>query len=147
MSLTHTDWNPNKKKLRSFCFVFAIFCTLVAILYAYKNTDSNFRFISGKNSAIAIAIWAPAAFALIISCTQPILIKPIYLLLTAITTPIGIIVNMILLCIIYFVFITPLAIFFKLFRRDALNKTPTQNSSYWEDLPKNSTKESYFKQF
>ena len=147
MSLTEIDWNPDKKKLRSFCFVLGLVCTIIAAWYAYKNMNQNFKFTSSSASTIALAIWLPGALSLILGFSRPQTIKPIYILLTAITTPIGIIVNMILLSVIYFLVITPLALFFKIIRRDALNKSSKTADSYWEDLSQSSSKESYFKQF
>ena len=67
---------------------------------------------------------------------RPAAIRPIYLIATSVTRPIGHIVGAVLLAIVYFGVITPLAVAFRLMRRDGLGRYRSNAESYWvEHLP------------
>lgn len=62
----------------------------------------------------------------------PDYVRPIFLSALAITQPIGHLVSIVLLALLYYGFLTPLAMLFRLTGRDVLKRRPRQVASYWE---------------
>lgn len=60
---------------------------------------------------------------------------------------IAVIVNTILLLIVYFFAIGPIAIMAKILQKDFLSLRRKKLKSYWLDLPKKHTIESFYQQF
>jgi len=79
---------------------------------------------------------------------SPRLIRVIYVVLMAVTFPIGLVVSFTLLTAFYFLLLVPLGLIFRLTGRDVLGrKFDSTAESYWQQRnpPKNS--EYYFHQF
>jgi hypothetical protein len=61
-------------------------------------------------------------------------LRPIYVVLMCITLPIGFVVSAVLLRVIYYLVITPMALWFKIRGRDAMNRRlDPEADSYWLD--------------
>jgi len=73
---------------------------------------------------------------------------PIYVGLSVVAFPIGLVVAYIILGALFFLLITPVGLFFKLTGRDALKRSfEPDAASYWEPIRQARSQESYFKQF
>jgi len=72
----------------------------------------------------------------------------IYVVLMAVTFPIGLVVSFTLLAIFYFLLLAPVGLFFRLIGRDALGRKfdPTADS-YWLQRNPPENPERYFQQF
>jgi len=88
-----------------------------------------------------------AVFVGIPGLISPDLIRPVFMAAMAITKPIGHVVSIIMLGVIYFGFITPLAIFFRMIRRDNLARRRADVDSYWTPKPEPSDLRSYLRQY
>jgi len=124
--MTTPNFNPSLKELR----LFSLFLLLPAAFLFWK--------FSGKSYTQAI-ITTLVAVA-ILGCILPKLIKPLYLLLITLTWPIGFLINNLLLALIYFLILTPIA----LLKKKPLNLSyPPQKKSNFSPLPK-SDPQSYY---
>jgi hypothetical protein len=127
------------KTLRQFaCIGLIVFGGLFAFSY-YRH--------GGKPSAVAwIAVLLSVLFG-IPGLIFPALIRPVYIGLLTITRPIGHVVSIVMLGVIYFGLITPLAILFRLIRRDNLVRRRASVDSYWTSKPEPSDVRSYLRQY
>ena len=92
--------------------------------------------------------WGIAAFALLLfTWLAPRLLSPILKIWLKFGHLLGIINTRLLLGIAFFLFITPIALLFKLTGRDALALRFQQKASYWKDQNKTWSPESFKKQF
>lgn len=142
--MIEVDWNPDTKKLRSFGWFalagFNVFGAVVALKTGAFKGEATFLaplILSGTGVACAFfaAIWPPA-------------LRPIYLVLTAIALPIGLVVSNVLLALLFYGIFTPIAVFFRLRGRDALHrKLEPGTDSYWIKPPKPRPAEDYYRQF
>lgn len=127
------------KTLRQFvCLCLIFFGSLLAYSY-YRH--------GGKPTAAA---WILASLAVLLGIPgliYPAVIRPVYMGLLAITRPFGHVVSVVMLGFIYFGLITPLAILFRLLRRDSLARRRTSVASYWTSKPEPSDLRSYLRQY
>lgn len=92
--------------------------------------------------------WLIAATTLLsIALLRPLLLSPAYRAWMKFGHGLSIVNTYVLLAIVFFVLITPLALFFRLIGRDALNRKFTQSRSYWVKQDKAWPAESFKNQF
>lgn len=133
------DFSPSKKKLKEFSyFAFPGFLLLALLTYWRFPQIPYFSYILGS-----LAVVTP-----LLSLISPILVKPIYLFMTVISTVLGAVIAPILMGILYYGLLLPFSLFFKLTGRDKLSirNNNRDSQSYWRDYPE-SKPANYFKQF
>ena len=95
----------------------------------------------GLLSAIGIAI-------VLIGLILPSALKPVFLALTVVATPIGMVVGEIAMLSIYFGLFVPIGLMFRVLHRDALQlKIDRQAESYWQAKKQPKNVASYYRQF
>lgn len=115
------SWRPDERQLRQFAWIaLPGFCLFGWV--ALRVTGS-------MNLALTLA--AIGASLAVVGSLVPRAVLPVYLTLMALTFPIGWVVSELLLRLIYFGVFTPIALFFRVIRRDALRLRKPQTSSYW----------------
>jgi hypothetical protein len=83
-----------------------------------------------------LAGWLAAAMAMLVGLPglmRPNSIRPVYLLAMAMTKPIGHVVGLGLLAVVYYGVLTPVALAFRLSRRDGLGRFRPSAKTYWID--------------
>lgn len=139
MSLVSVNWNPSPKDLNGFRLVSVIATTAIAVLlYAIKGLDLRW----------CVAVVAFGAFVWLSGLVSLTLTRWVYIMLMAVTLPIGFVVSLILMSAFYFGLITPLGLVFRLMGRDVLcRRFDPKAPTYW--VPHQQTKkvERYFQQF
>lgn len=139
MSLVEINWHPRRKQLRSFGKIALIVTTVISLLlYVLKGVAIQW----------ALAIFAVGFFIFLSSIISLRLTRAIYVVLMAVTFPIGLVVSFMLLAIFYFLLLTPLGLIFRLIGRDALcRKFDPTIESYWQQRKPPESFEYYFHQF
>lgn len=111
--------SPKPASDKSFGFLMSFILLIVSIYFFYVN--SNYFVFSLGLMVIAFSI----------SLTIPKLFYPFNFLWFRIGIFLGRVINPLILGVMYFVFITPLAIILRLFGRDELRLRNEKNSSKW----------------
>jgi len=139
MPLININLKPNKKDLRLFGRAALIASILITILlFLIKG-------LALKWCAVIVGVGVAICFCSIISIR---LTRWIYLGLTWLTFPIGLIISFILLAIIYYCLLTPLGLIFRLIGRDSLQRKFEKSAkSYWISHSPCDNTERYFRQF
>jgi len=137
------DWNPDTRKLRTFGWagmvVFMIFGTLSAVKCGS---------FTGVVSMFWPALWLSCALIMAsLAALRPASLKSVHLVLCLLTFPIGWTMNLILLCLVYYLVFTPFALFFRLIRRDVLQRRSAPRASYWIERKQERPPESYLRPF
>ena len=125
------------KTLRQFAVVAIVFFGGLACLEGYGRDRWSVAYMLG---GLAITVG-------LLGLVRPQAIRPLFLGLTAVTYPIGWVVSKVLLVTIFYGMFMPLALFFKVIKRDALARRPQPyKETYW--LPKQAPRgiHSYFRQ-
>ena len=139
MSLVEIDWHPKQKQLQNFGKIALLITAIISLLlYVLK----------GVSIPWALAIFAVGFTIFIISMISSRLTGMIYVVLMAVTFPIGLVVSFMLLSAFYFLLLAPLGLLFRLTGRDVLGRKldPTAES-YWQQRKPPESVERYYHQF
>jgi hypothetical protein len=131
--------NPSHRDLRQFAGIwFPAFCGVIgAILY--------FRF---RLHTAAIVVWAVAAALGLLGLARPALIKPVFIGLMYLAFPIGYVMSHVLLGVVYYLLITPIALVMKLAGRDTMGRRfDPAATTYWVARKPVAQTDRYFRQY
>jgi hypothetical protein len=125
MNWDDIDLHPDRRKLRQFAAL------LTAIAIAFTLIDP---------------LWAVVAAYGLLSLAVPRLVYPLYVVLTVATFPIGWAVSRVMLAILFYLVMTPIAIVHRLRRRDVLRISRPDAATYWEPVEGDRDAASYLRQ-
>ena len=108
-----------KSSEKSFGIVFSVVFLIVSL---WPVLDSN---------QIRLPWLIVSAILLLLSFLKPVLLKPFNLLWMKIGALLGKIVPPIVMLVIFFVIVTPIGIFLKIFKKDLLGLNFSDRKSYW----------------
>jgi hypothetical protein len=130
------QWRPDERQLRQFAWVSLVgFPVLGALLWRAHGTALPATVLS----AFGVLVW-------LVGLLEPKRIRIVYVTLLAISVPIGWVVSNLLLRVVFYGVVTPLALVFRLTGRDALSLRRPQAPSHWRDLESSEDAASYFRQ-
>jgi hypothetical protein len=126
MKWSEKNLHPSLRTLRQFGGLSVIFFSYGAFVQGYLRHQTN----------LAVVFAGLAATIGLLALIKPSFIRPIYVGAMVITFPIGWVVSRVLLGLIYYGLITPIALVFRLIGRDALSlkHQSETKTTYW--LPK-----------
>jgi hypothetical protein len=117
--------HPDRRTLQQFGGLSVAFLSYGAFVHGYLRHQPN----------LAVVFAGLAAVMGVLALIKPSFIRPIYVGAMVITFPIGWTISRVLLGLIYYGLITPIALIFRLIGRDALYlKHHSDAKTYW--LPK-----------
>lgn len=133
------DWNPPEKMLRQFGWISLVGFGLLASIAWYRF----------NSQPVATTFAAVAVLAPIIGMICPKLLKPLYVGLSLVTFPIGLVVSNLVLLLIFLLVFTPVALIFRLFGRDELRlRLDRTATTYWRKYdPDRRKPASYYRPF
>ena len=136
--LFDTPTRPATRQLRQFAVTLLIFTTVAVVL----------RWLRHGAPSIPVLLVAAAGWALaVIGVVRPRGIEWLFVAATSLTAPIGRVVSEVMLVVLYFGVITPMALVSRLVKRDRLNRTIDRSArTYW--MPRHPTRDGsrYFRQ-
>ena len=147
MPLIDINWNPGDRELKVFGIAWFIFFTVIAFILVGKY---HLSFSSGWNPKwIAPMVLGSVAFlGAFVGLTVTRALKPVFILWTLLTYPIGFVISYAILALLYFILFTPIGLFMRLLGHDPLKrKWNPALGTYWEKKAKGNDIGSYFKQF
>ena len=134
MPLVEANWKPNHRQLKQFGSICAIAMPLIGWLWS-----ATAPVIAG----LAIVGLAIAALAF----TFPRSVAPLFIGLSLLTLPIGLVIGELTLFIIYVGVFLPIGVVFKLMHRDRLQTQFDRNAkTYWQEKPQPASVASYYRQ-
>jgi hypothetical protein len=135
MRLVEVNFHPSNRQLRQFGLIALLALPLLGWLW------------SGSLTVIWAAAAAGAALAAV-GLVCPRAIKPVFLLLTLATIPVGMIVGELALMVLYYGLFVPLGLVFWLIGRDPLQRRLDRaTSSYWQRKQQPAGPASYLRQW
>ena len=147
MKMIELDLRPDARRLRQFGWVAAgIFC-LLAGWVRWRGHLAGVH-MGDSAGAVSLVFVCVAAASGLFSAFWPLGNRFLYVLLSIVAWPIGTVVSYTMMAILFYVVITPMGLFFRLIRRDALHRSfdPTA-SSYWVEHRMPTSLGRYFRQF
>lgn len=139
--------NPDARTLRQFGWIALGAFALLGGLVAWRGSLLGFP-LGGATLPVASAFWAIGAAAALSSLVAPRANRPLWIALSVVAFPIGYVVSVALLGILFFGVLTPVNLVFRLVGRDALQRRFDRGaSSYWIERDGDVPLERYFRQF
>jgi hypothetical protein len=134
--IRHEEGGPSDRTLRQF----AATATVVSAAWALRA-----GFVQGRTwPALTVASIGMAVAT--IGVVRPRALLVVYSAAVAISKPIGAVVSFVLLALVYFLVLTPLALVFRVIGRDELRlRRPSGGDSHWGDVPPSNLSD-YFRQ-
>ena len=133
----HVNWRPDARELRRFAVAMLIGFALLGLLAAWRG---------GGIRTTSIVLWS-IGVVLAAAAFVPGLGRLAYLAVYLPTSIIGYFVSHILLAVMFFVVITPLAIILRLMGKDLLRQQRQKNRTHWTPVRSVKTEDSYYRQF
>jgi hypothetical protein len=133
------NWNPTDKDLNGFRLVaLGLLPAVAVVLYAVRHVPMPWCLgVAGAG----LLIWGSGLVSLTLT-------RWMYVGLTAVTLPIGLGLSFLLMTVFYFGLLTPVALVFRLMKRDVLNRHfDASASTYWQHHTQVQKSERYFQQF
>ena len=133
----HVKWRPDARELRRFAVAMLIGFAVLGALSAWRAKEI------GTGS---IVLWGIGVF-LASAVLVPRLGRIAYLAVYLPTSIIGYVVSHVVLTLMFFFVITPLAIILRLLGKDVLQQRREKNKSRWMPVRGVKNEESYYRQF
>jgi len=138
---------PDESTLRQFGFIALVGFAFVALIAWFEVLI--FAFGLGDARPIVAGVFAGlAGLSALFSLVYPKANLPIYVGLTIVSYPIGFVLSYVIMGTLFYVLITPVALFFKLTGRDSMHRRfDPEAVTYWSEPRPARGPESYFKQY
>jgi len=134
MKLVEINWNPTNRQLQQFGITCLFALPLLGWLWGGSLQIVSLLGLAGLVLAIA-------------GMSLPIAVKPVFLAIAILTTPIGIVISELVMLLIYFGVFLPVALVFRFSGRDALQmKLDRDARTYWQSKTQSSGAASYYRQ-
>ncbi len=135
MKLIEFNWNPKDRQLREF----AVLCLFVLPAVAW--------FWGASPRSVAIAGAAGSCIA-IVGLLRPATVRPLFLALTIMAMPVGMLMGELVVFTIFFLLFLPIALVFRILGRDTLQLRADHNSeSFWKPKRAPTDIASYYRRF
>jgi hypothetical protein len=147
MKMIDLDLHPDRKRLRQFGIIALIAFGLLGAWARWKGHLAGID-LGDAADTVSTVLWCVAGLSGLFSLLWPPANRALYVLLILVAFPIGTVVSYVLMAFLFYVVITPVGLWFKIVRRDALHRRFEPDlGSYWVDHRPPQSNERYFKQF
>lgn len=145
--LVEINFNPDTKTLRQFGVIALVGFGILAALAYYERLIFSFGLGEARMPVVTTFV-ALGSIALLFSLVFPRANRILYVGLTLLTFPIGFVLSYVIMGVLYFLIIGPIAVVMRLLGRDSMHRAydPTA-PSYWSAARPPRDKESYFHQY
>jgi len=138
MTLSHLPLNPSRKMLRQFAGAWLVFIGALGAQQAWLRARPQLGLFLG---AVAVVIG-------LLGLVRPQAVRWLFVGWMLIAFPIGWLITQLMLILMFYGLLTPVAFLFRLRGRDALSrKFPTEQSSYWMEKQTPSDVRRYLRQY
>lgn len=130
--------NPSKRELRQFGGIWLLFFSGASALLWYRSGDAG----------LAAWVWASAVAVVAVGFAYLRFMRLMFLGMSYLTYPVGWTVSHLLIAIIYYLIVTPIALILRLMGRDPLERRLERSAaSYWAPHPESEDQSRYFRPF
>jgi hypothetical protein len=147
MAAIQLDLNPEPRTLRQFGFIACGAFALLGALALWRGGLFGLDFGTALRP-VAFGLFAVGALSALLSLVAPRANRPLWVALTLVAYPIGLVVSYLLMGFLFFGVLTPVNLVFRSIGRDALHRGFDREArSYWIERSGDVPLERYFRQF
>jgi hypothetical protein len=144
--LVELQLRPPRARLRNFGFVALVAFAALALL-AFEGL-AVFSGLRGARVPVAAALAGLGVLSAIFSVTYPPANRPLYVALTVISLPVGLVLSYALMGVLFFGVFGLVALVMRLLGRDPLHRSyDSKAATYWSSPRRSRGSDSYFRQF
>jgi hypothetical protein len=137
---------PDARILRQFGWIAFVGFSVLALLA--WNSWLIFRHVDESSATLAKVFLTIGGVSAFLSLVAPKANRPLYVLLTLLSYPIGFVLSYVIMGSLFYGLISPMALFFRLVGRDVMQRRfDPECQSYWVDARSDRKPKSYFRQF
>lgn len=141
------DWNPEPRILRQFGWIALVGFGALAAMAWFERFVFGFG-LGDQRVLVAGLLAALAVLSFLFGLAWPRGNRPVFVLLSLVTFPIGFVLSYVILGALFFGLFAPIALVFRLIGRDPLKrKLEPDAESYWTPAAPSRPKSDYFKQY
>ena len=135
MPLVQLNWNPEDHQLKQFGWFSLVMLPLIASFW-------------GATPSLIGIFFGVGALLTVVGMLVPKVLKPVFVGLSVVLMPIGLVVGEIMMIAVFLTVFLPIGLVFRMMGRDRLQLTLDRNrESYWQPKEIPSQKERYFRQY
>ena len=139
---------PDRKLLRGFGWIALGFFGLLGGVVYWKKSIVGIHLGPDTARLVTGLLWGVGGISGLLSLLRPEWNRFLFIGMSLVAFPIGFVLSHLILALIYFGIMTPIGLFFRLIRRDALHrKLDRQAASYWVTHRPVESVERYFRQY
>lgn len=132
MPLFDVDWQPGAGQLRTFGTICTVACAALGLWVRRGHAVLGMHLAPGVAVPVSHALWGIAIVSIVLAWAAPLALRPAYVVLTAITLPIGFVLSYVAAGVLFYLVLTPYGLAFRLMHRDPLERRIDRASaSYW----------------
>jgi hypothetical protein len=148
MPLVEINWKPDQRHLRVFGLAGTVVFALLAAAATGKMTAQGAAHACDSDAVLIGLMWAAICIWTLLAIFRPKYLLPFYVVISAVSLPIGIVVSFAILAVLYFGVFTPIALAFRLMGRDVLHRRfDASAKTYWTPRQPVEDVRRYFRQF
>jgi hypothetical protein len=147
MAAIDLNLNPEPRTLRQFGFLACAAFALLGALALWRGGLFGLDFGAALRP-VAFGLFGLGALSALLSLVAPRANRPLWVALTLVAYPIGLVVSYLLMGFLFFGILTPVNLVFRLIGRDALRRGFDRDATtYWIERSGEVPLERYFRQF
>ena len=137
MKLADLPLNPTGRMLRQFAAAWTVFFAAAALYQFFKFGHHTTAAVLGALSLVGV-----------IGLIQPPMVKWLFIVASVVTFPIGWVLSQVVLALMYYIVLTPIALAMRWRGRDELQRRPALDKrTFWHERGDVPSPEKYLKQF
>jgi hypothetical protein len=138
MKWSEIPFTPTTKALRQFAAAFLVFFLAFGV----------YQYLARERHDLGMALGALAVVVGLLGLVKPSAIRWLFVGWMMLAFPIGWVISQFMLVLMFYGIITPVAVFFRIRRRDLLCRKPVpERASYWTPKQTPQDVRSYFRQY
>jgi len=139
MAVIEINWNPTRKQLNRFGFVWLGFLAVFGAVAFFKL----------HQSPLGIVLWVLAVAVPVVGWTMPRFMRLVFVGMSCLAWPIGFVVSHVVLAVVFYLVLTPIGLVMRLFGYDPMRRRfEPGESSYWTRRQETGVdSDRYFRQF
>ncbi len=148
MALFTVNWKPDRHQLRIFGTICLLIFGALGVWVLFRQGIFGFALTQRGAQKTAYGLWAAAGLCFGLGCVAPRALGPLYVILTAISLPIGYVTSYVVMAILFFGVVTPVGLVFRLVGRDPLDRRLDHAAeTYWVPRVRVADVKRYYRQF
>ncbi len=148
MSLIKINWTPDRKQLRTFGAVGTLVFGALALRVYLKGVALGFTFAPETAQTVTWVLAGLAAFCAVAALAFPAALRPLYIVLSVVSFPIGLVFSQVVLAAIFYLVFTPAGLIGRLAGWNPMKKGFARDAkSYWNRRTQQAQTRRYFRQY